>query len=228
MKKTTADGDDVCCSRLEHLIFRTVVTLAHVAVFRSRRERGRGALQWSRRISFPSFSRSLLLAFCLLSASRISLLLRNKLRRRAMERRRRWCAPNENESVEHKPTKPRNNRIAVSPRPRRCVQQLFRLLCRSQCGDELRLRRTTNFPSTTMHGSRKHGNRGTMPRRRRRGRRHCRVQKGLRHRARGRATMRRKRETTRGRRERGREDCLPSTAAVTSPRCAPLILNNFA
>ena len=36
-----------------------------------------------------------------------------------MERRRRgrWCAPNENESVEHKPTKPRNNRIAVSPVP---------------------------------------------------------------------------------------------------------------
>ena len=67
------------------------------------------------------FALSSILAFCLLSASRISLLLRNKLRRRAMERRRRrgrrWCAPNENESVEHKPTKPRNNRIAVSPRP---------------------------------------------------------------------------------------------------------------
>ena len=88
------------------------------------------------------------------------------------------------------------------PRPRRCVQQLFRLPCRSQRGDELR--RTANFPSTTMHGSRKHGNRGTMARRGR-GTAECKkaaVTARMCTRA-ATVTMRRKRETTRERREGG-------------------------
>ena len=69
MKKTAdaTDGDDVCCSRLEHLIFRTVVTLAHVAVFRSRRERAKErSIAEEQADKFPFvFALSSILAFCL-------------------------------------------------------------------------------------------------------------------------------------------------------------------